>query len=99
MDVQFHKIMNFENYVNCFYLFSCTGLLFLTYSHYCLQNIETKIKKEVDEATVAAKKDSEITMDELASDVSADFLEGSIRNVTPWNRVQHKRVGPAVNYK
>ncbi|XP_049957409.1 pyruvate dehydrogenase E1 component subunit alpha, mitochondrial-like [Schistocerca serialis cubense] len=64
-----------------------------------LKEIETRVKKAVDEATLKAKADHEIGLDELASDVYASPLEPMVRGTVPWSPVAHKRVGPAVNIK
>lgn len=65
----------------------------------CFQKIENEVKKEVDDATVIAKKDQEIPLEDLSADVNASFLEPEIRNILPWSPLKHKRVGPAVNAK
>lgn len=53
----------------------------------------------VDEAGEKAKLDKEVGLDELATDVYAQDLEKSIRNVTPFSPLIHKRVGSAINLK
>lgn len=53
----------------------------------------------MDEAVKKAKVDVEVGMDELPADIYALNLEGPIRNVTPFNPLEHKRIGPAVNLK
>nr|XP_018905908.1 PREDICTED: probable pyruvate dehydrogenase E1 component subunit alpha, mitochondrial isoform X1 [Bemisia tabaci]XP_018905910.1 PREDICTED: probable pyruvate dehydrogenase E1 component subunit alpha, mitochondrial isoform X3 [Bemisia tabaci] len=64
-----------------------------------LKAIDAEIKKEVDAANKTAKEDTEITMEEIAGDVYSNTLEPKIRNITPWNPLTHKRVGPALNLK
>ncbi|XP_055696347.1 pyruvate dehydrogenase E1 component subunit alpha type II, mitochondrial-like [Lutzomyia longipalpis] len=63
-----------------------------------LKGIEAKIRNTVDEAGKKAKADKEISLDELTTDIYAnpEHLQ-SVRNVTPLNALQHKRLGPAVN--
>lgn len=46
-----------------------------------------------------AKSDKEIPMEELGADVYSQPLETLIRGVTPWDFVEHKRLGGAVNLK
>lgn len=62
-----------------------------------LKKIENEVKLTVDEATKKAKADSEVGMDELCGDIYAQNLEGNIRNMNPWEPLEHKRVGTAVN--
>lgn len=59
--------------------------------------METDIRKEVDAAVTAAKADKEIPLHELTTDIYALNLEEEIRNVTPFNPLSHKNMGPAVN--
>lgn len=53
----------------------------------------------MDDAVKKAKADVEIGLDELSADVYAENLEESIRNITPFAPLKHKRIGPAVNLK
>lgn len=62
-----------------------------------LKKIEGEIRASVDDATKKAKNDKEIPVDELPADVYANCVEDKIRNKLPWNPLQHKRIGPAVN--
>lgn len=64
---------------------------------YLSQQLESEIKKEVDEAVKVAKSDKEIDDHELSADVYANCLENEIRNVTPFTSLKHSRIGPAVN--
>lgn len=66
---------------------------------FLLQELEVEVKKTVDDATKIAKTDSEIGKDELTADICSKFLEAKIRNTVPWNPLQHKRIGPAINDK
>lgn len=51
----------------------------------------------IDEATKRAKTDKEIGLDELAADVLSEPIDTRVRGVTPFDILQHKRIGPAVN--
>lgn len=64
----------------------------------CLrQDIDAKIRTQIDEATKKAKAEKEVGLDELAGDIYAENLEGDIRGVSIFQPLKHKRVGPAVN--
>ncbi|XP_075215852.1 putative pyruvate dehydrogenase E1 component subunit alpha, mitochondrial isoform X2 [Lycorma delicatula] len=62
-----------------------------------IKEIETDVKKVIDEAIKQAKSDKEIGLDELTADICYNFLEKNIRNVLPWNHLTHKRVGKTLN--
>ncbi|KAK4872795.1 hypothetical protein RN001_014824 [Aquatica leii] len=62
-----------------------------------LKKMEAEIRGVVDEATKKAKADSEISMEELTADIYSNNLEGTIRNTTPFNPLEHSRIGQAVN--
>uniref|UniRef100_A0A1B0EWC0 Dehydrogenase E1 component domain-containing protein n=3 Tax=Phlebotomus papatasi TaxID=29031 RepID=A0A1B0EWC0_PHLPP len=63
-----------------------------------LKGIEAKIRSNVDEAGKKAKADKEISLEELTTDIYAnpEHLQ-SVRNVTPFAPLQHKRLGTPVN--
>lgn len=63
------------------------------------QAIENEIRVVVDETVKKAKADKEIPLDEVSSDIYAQNYEDAIRNITPFNPLKHKRIGPAVNLK
>jgi len=44
-----------------------------------------------------SKEDSEISLEELASDVYAKPLQKEHRGVVPWQKIKHVRIGPAIN--
>ncbi|XP_057337743.1 probable pyruvate dehydrogenase E1 component subunit alpha, mitochondrial isoform X2 [Microplitis mediator] len=62
-----------------------------------LKQLESEIKKEVDEAVKVAKSDKEIDDHELSADIYANCLENEIRSITPFTPLKHSRIGPAVN--
>ncbi|XP_043286005.1 probable pyruvate dehydrogenase E1 component subunit alpha, mitochondrial isoform X2 [Venturia canescens] len=62
-----------------------------------LKQLETEIRKEVDEAVKVAKSDKEIPLHELTTDIYAKNLEPEIRNTTPFAPLKHANLGPAVN--
>ncbi|XP_044749066.1 probable pyruvate dehydrogenase E1 component subunit alpha, mitochondrial isoform X1 [Coccinella septempunctata] len=64
-----------------------------------LKKIEGEIRTVVDEATKKAKTEPEIGLEELTADIYVNNLEGDIRNISPFNPLKHKRIGPAVNEK
>lgn len=51
----------------------------------------------MDENVKKAKSEKEIGLEELATDVYSDTREAVIRGVTPWDRLEHKTHGMAVN--
>jgi len=51
----------------------------------------------VDEDVKKAKSDKEIGLEELVTDIYADNKEHVIRGTTPWDQLQHKTLGTAVN--
>jgi pyruvate dehydrogenase E1 component alpha subunit len=61
------------------------------------QSLENKIRAAVDENVKKAKSDKEIGLEELATDIYADSKEAVIRGTTPWDRLEHKTLGMAVN--
>lgn len=63
-----------------------------------LKNIDTEIRKQVDEAVQAAKSDSEIAMEHLGYDIMADDVGHThSRDVTPFSTIPHRVTGTAVN--
>lgn len=56
------------------------------------QEIDSKVRKEVDAATAAAKADKEIPLEELWTDVYSKNLEPKIRDVIGFS-LQHKVLG------
>lgn len=62
-----------------------------------IQKIDSEIKVEIDQAVIKSKEDKEITLDELASDIYSKPLEKEHRGVTPWQKLKHVRIGPAIN--
>lgn len=61
--------------------------------------MEGEIRTVVDEATKKAKTEPEIGLEELTADIYVNNLEGDIRNISPFNSLKHKSMGPAVNAK
>lgn len=61
------------------------------------QNLENKIRAAVDENVKKAKGDKEIGLEELVTDIYSDNKEVVIRGITPWDRLEHKTLGMAVN--
>ncbi|XP_059046685.1 probable pyruvate dehydrogenase E1 component subunit alpha, mitochondrial [Achroia grisella] len=57
-----------------------------------LKEIDTRVRKEVEEATKIAKSDSEIDLEELSGDVYYNNLESEIRGVCPDTPLQHIEV-------
>lgn len=62
-----------------------------------LKKIDIEIKKEVDEATKAAKADTEIGLPELTTDVYSNNLDGDIRGANPTSWLKHGTLKKAVN--
>nr|AEE61815.1 unknown [Dendroctonus ponderosae] len=62
-----------------------------------IKEIDAKIRTEIDEATKKAKAEKEIGLDEIASDIYANNVEGEIRGLSVFQPLKHVRVGPAVN--
>ncbi len=58
-----------------------------------------KARHDIEKATKEAKADSEISMEELASDVYAVNLEPTIRGIVSGDSIKHVNIGPAVNLK
>jgi len=63
----------------------------------CLQKLDDEIRVMIDDAVKKAKADNEIGLNELACDVYSAPLEPTVRGITPWNNLEHKRLGPAIN--
>lgn len=59
--------------------------------------MDNEIRVMIDEAVKKAKADNEIGLDELTCDVYSTPLESTVRGITPWNNLEHKRLGPAIN--
>lgn len=51
----------------------------------------------MDSAIKIAKTEAEIGMEELTGDIYVNNLEGKIRGTLPWQSLEHKRIGPALN--
>lgn len=64
-----------------------------------LQKIEDEIKKEIGAAEAKAKSDKVTPHEELSSDVYVNCIEENIRNVLPFEPLEHKRFGRAINEK
>ncbi|XP_018330050.1 probable pyruvate dehydrogenase E1 component subunit alpha, mitochondrial [Agrilus planipennis] len=64
-----------------------------------IKSIETEVKTDVNEASERAVKDPIINASELTTDIYSECLEPHIRNITPFNPLQHKRLGRAINLK
>lgn len=62
-----------------------------------LKKIDIEIKKEVDEATKAAKADTEIGLPELTTDIYSNNLDGDIRGANPNSWLKHGSLKHAVN--
>lgn len=62
-----------------------------------IKKMDTEIKKEVDEATKAAKVDTEIGLPELTTDVYSKNLDGDIRGSNPNSWLKHGSLNRAVN--
>ncbi|XP_050440275.1 probable pyruvate dehydrogenase E1 component subunit alpha, mitochondrial [Adelges cooleyi] len=62
-----------------------------------LKVIDKEIKAEIDYATLKSKDDPEISLEELGADIYAKPLESEHRGVTPWQKIKHISVGPAIN--
>lgn len=62
-----------------------------------LKKIDVEIKKEVDEATKAAKADTEIGLPELTTDIYSNNLDGDIRGANPNSWLKHGSLKHAVN--
>ena len=56
------------------------------------------MRQTIDDATKRAKTDKEIGLDELTADVLSEPIDTRVRGVTPFDIMQHKRIGPAVNF-
>jgi len=65
-----------------------------------LKDMDTEIRKQVDDAVHSAKTDPEIGMEHLAYDICSDDLgHDSVRGVSPFVQLPHKATGRAVNRK
>lgn len=62
-----------------------------------LKEIDNAVKKEVDEAVVAARNDPEIPVTELYADVYVNPLESNIRGITPFTQHPHVRIESPIN--
>lgn len=62
-----------------------------------IKKMDAEIKKEVDEATKAAKADTEIGLPELTTDVYSKNLDGDIRGSNPNSWLKHGSLNRAVN--
>ncbi|XP_049878453.1 probable pyruvate dehydrogenase E1 component subunit alpha, mitochondrial [Pectinophora gossypiella] len=59
-----------------------------------LKEVDSKVRKEVDEATKQAKTDPEIGMEELAGDIYYNNLHDEIRGILPDQPLKHVEVSP-----
>lgn len=59
-----------------------------------LQEIDTQVRKEVDEATKQSKSDPEVGIEELSGDIYYNNLEPYIRGVHPDAPLEHINVMP-----
>ncbi|XP_018332169.1 probable pyruvate dehydrogenase E1 component subunit alpha, mitochondrial [Agrilus planipennis] len=64
-----------------------------------IKKIDDDVKTEVDKATEQSKTDPDVGVDELVADIYSNNLEPFIRGVTPFQPLQHKRIGKAINLK
>lgn len=64
-----------------------------------LKKIDGEVKKEVDAATVYAKADGEIGLNETTCDIYSSNLAGDVRGVHPAIRHKHISLNKAVNLK
>lgn len=62
-----------------------------------LKQIDTDIRKEIDEATKAAKTDPELDLDELYYDVYVKCLHENIRGITFSDQHQHRNTSKPMN--
>lgn len=62
-----------------------------------LKQIDQEIREEVEKATQIAKTDSEIPLDEMCADIYAAPIIDSVRGVTPFESLQHRRISTPVN--
>lgn len=62
-----------------------------------MQQIDLKIREDIDKATKEAKADPEISLEELAGDIYALNLEPTIRGLVSGETVKHVNIGPQVN--
>lgn len=63
-----------------------------------VQDIDQEVRQVIDDATKRAKVDKEIGLDELAADILSEPIGTRVRGVTAFDELQHKRIGPAVNF-
>lgn len=62
-----------------------------------LKDIDSAVKKEVDEAVLAARSDPEIPLKELYADVYSHPLETNIRGTTPFTEHKHLTIERPIN--
>jgi hypothetical protein len=89
--LKFYVFVHFK-----FGLFVHFNFWFMFVCYFC-QTLENKIRATVDEAVKKAKADKEIGLEELTTDIYADSKEPVIRGTTPWDKLEHKTLGMAVN--
>ncbi|KAL1139733.1 hypothetical protein AAG570_006711 [Ranatra chinensis] len=58
-----------------------------------LKVIDSEAKKEIETASANAKIDVEIDLNELTTDIYANFTKERIRGITPWQTYRHKSSG------
>lgn len=64
---------------------------------FLFQKLDGEIRHEIDEATKKAKSDKEIGLDELPADIYSSCLEPKVRNIDPFNHLNHKNIGKPKN--
>jgi len=62
-----------------------------------LKEIDTQIRKEVDDAVKIAKSDPELDVSELYGDIYAKYLDENVRGPTPFTVYQSKNTGHIIN--
>lgn len=57
------------------------------------------MREDIDKATKEAKADSEISVEELTTDIYALNLDGPVRGLVSGDVLKHTNLGPQVNAK
>lgn len=63
-----------------------------------LKDIDQEVRQVIDDAAKRAKTDREIGLDELTADICSEPIDTRVRGVSSFDVVQHRRLGPAVNF-
>lgn len=58
-----------------------------------LKAIEVEVRDEVEEANIKARNESEVSIEELASDIYINPLEPEVRGISPFDSIKHVNVG------